>query len=319
MQTDSKQKPQTNMTNAVKLTDLSTDFDLQRVNGKISLRGDLIKGINLYDNRLEITTIEDEVGAINLPIPLPLSIASSNHASLQIANNALSLNAVCLMNSMFVDAFGQTLFTGVSTDYPCAAVVTSDFTALSSTTTLTQSTFDSNVSAQLLGSDWITQGNWIGVYGGAGIHVPNHNDSFTCFSPYQEALSIWDWSSSVVNGLPLQALQSAFPPYTRQWLPCYYSLNDSFEIRLNLPTASFSKLTLYFAGIDVGIRKQLVDVFAFYDAGRTQSLASCGIQNFSNGCYVSFRVKGSIAVRIKKNDTEGTRPMLTAMFLDHIV
>jgi hypothetical protein len=160
--------------------------------------------------------------------------------------------------------------------------------------------------ATFASTDSDTSGNWRNVFGKDGFNIPTSGASMPGYAtmnvsggaPYQWS----DWNQET------RALQNA--ANNGRVASCWFA-DDSFTADFNFIDGQTHKLTLYFCDWDRSNRSQRIEIL---DSASGSVLDTRNINNFQNGIYLSWNVKGSIRVRVTK--TAGNNVVLNGIFFD---
>ena len=161
----------------------------------------------------------------------------------------------------------------------------------------------SGPSAQFVGTDTTTQGNWIGVYGTEGYTIVNDSVSTPSYASLTQTGTIHVWSDTTTE---VRALQRASG--TGRIASAWFN-NTFFDITLNLTDGQVHDVSFYSLDFDSFTRAQRFDV---YDATTGALLATQSISGFRNGVYTLWRFSGNVRVRVTRNT--GSNAVVSGVF-----
>ena len=171
-----------------------------------------------------------------------------------------------------------------------------------------------SASAQLVGTDATTQGNWRSAYGQDGYEIEGDQSANNPALPAYAQLSFagasgYTWGTNTGSPYALQAASG-----TGDIASTWYS-TTSFDMRLNLTDGQSHEVSLYaldwdqLQGWNVP-RSERIDVL---DAGTGAVLATQTVSSFL-GEYVSFNIKGDVDIRAT-NLVAGNNAVIGGLFL----
>jgi hypothetical protein len=160
--------------------------------------------------------------------------------------------------------------------------------------------------ATFAATDTSTSGNWRGAFGKDGFSIPASGASLPGYVTVNvvggPAYQWSDWNTET------RALQNA--ANNGRVASAWYA-DNSFSIDLNFIDGQTHKLSLYFCDWDRGGRSQKVEVL---DGVSGAVLDTRTLNNFENGIYLSWNVKGLIRVRVTK--IAGANVLVNGLFFD---
>jgi len=158
-------------------------------------------------------------------------------------------------------------------------------------------------SAQLLGTDSTTQGNWQGKYGADGYSIIGVKQSLPTYSTAIATGSAWTWAASSSDARALQNGASRIAA-------CWYD-SASFYFDVNLTDGASHQVSLYLLDWDgAGARKETVQITT--TAGAV--LASQPVAAFNNGVWLRFSVSGHVRLTVTNNG--GVNAVASGIFFD---
>lgn len=163
-------------------------------------------------------------------------------------------------------------------------------------------------SAVFLAQDTATQGNWRGAYGEEGYHVFGTAASFPSgVEMTSSGATEYMWTDNTTEQRAL-----VHPEANGRLVVTRYSANSmNYNVKLN--DGLFHKVSFYFLDWDNGGRTQVIEVL---DAASGGVLDSRTVTAFQNGKYLSWKVRGNVTFRIRRQT--GNNALLMGIFLDAV-
>jgi len=159
-------------------------------------------------------------------------------------------------------------------------------------------------SAQFVAADTTTEGNWRGVYGGAGATVIGDTStapSFATVTP--NGASTYTWQSSTVDPRALWRLNGS----SRIAGTLY---NSVFTLNVAIQDGNTHQLSLYCLDWDAaGPREERIDIL---DASTGNVLDSRTVTSFIDGEYLTWNISGNVTVRV--TDLQGANAVVSGLF-----
>ena len=145
--------------------------------------------------------------------------------------------------------------------------------------------------------------NWKGIYGKDGFNIIGNGISLP---PYvtvaPSGKTDYQWTDNTTDSRALQKTTD-----DNRIAACWYS-TSSFTLDFNFTDAVSHKLSLYFLDWDRSGRTQQVELL-----DSSSVLDSRSLNNFGEGTYLTWNVKGSVRVRIT-NSSESNALLMGAFF-----
>ncbi|MEO7271708.1 MAG: Ig-like domain-containing protein [Vicinamibacterales bacterium] len=165
------------------------------------------------------------------------------------------------------------------------------------------STAAAGSSVTFLATDTVTQGTWMGVYGGAGYSITADASSLPSFlQMLMSGSNAWTWASSTSD---VRALQRTS---TGRVMAATYGM--AFSIDVNLTDGAEHQVAIYSADYDYGLRRQRFDVV---DAASGALLDSRTISGFSGGVYSVWTMRGHVIVKV--TSLAGPNAVVSGLFV----
>lgn len=162
-------------------------------------------------------------------------------------------------------------------------------------------------SANFAALDTSTQGNWQGVYGGAGYSVVADAQQLpAAIALSVSGASVRTWQSSTNDG---RALQKPGLPLDRI-AACWYS-SGTFSLDVNISDGQTYQLALYLLDWDQQGRSETVSLV---DPSSLQTLDTRTASNFGSGAYLVWTVSGHVTIQIT-NGTTSPDAVVSGLFL----
>lgn len=159
-------------------------------------------------------------------------------------------------------------------------------------------------SATFVNTDAATSGSWKGVYGADGASVMGDASTLPGYVQVTPSgNSAWTWNYSTTDTRAPQKISG-----TDRIASAWY-LDGSFAVDLNFTDGQAHRVALYFLDWDLSGRSQTVQIL---DAGSGSVLSAQTINDFGNGKYLIWDLKG--AVRVKLTKTSGFNAVLNGLF-----
>jgi hypothetical protein len=155
-------------------------------------------------------------------------------------------------------------------------------------------------------SDWVSGGNWQGVYGSEGYAMAGNATTVSSAVLSVGGAATTTWSDPSSDPRALRRPDSA------QRVAAAYEAPTSFTVDLNFSDTDTHLVSLYFLDWDAMGRNQRVEVL---DPVTSQSIFQVDVGNFATGVYYSLNISGSVRLRISSL-TPGTSAVLSGIFLD---
>ena len=151
-------------------------------------------------------------------------------------------------------------------------------------------------SANFVGLDSTTQGNWKSKYGSEGYTVVDDSAKVPTYATGVTSLlaSDYSWNSSTTDVRALQKSSASDRLATTWYSPSF------FYVDLNFTDKTPHQVAVYCMDWDYKGRTQTVDVL---DANTSAVLDTRSISNFSNGVYVVWNVTGHVKLRITQTNS----------------
>ena len=164
--------------------------------------------------------------------------------------------------------------------------------------------------ASFVGSDSLTQGNWIGVYGNDGYDLAGSgviNPAQATFTLAGQAFYSWPTP-------PLSAKQALeVPPSGTSRIAAAWYSPTSFTIDVNVAAGQSYNLELYFLDYDSRGRAETVSLT---DATTNTVLNSQSVSNFASGEYLIWTISGNVLITFTR--TAGVNAVLSGLFFDPV-
>ncbi len=166
-------------------------------------------------------------------------------------------------------------------------------------------------SATFVKTDAVTQGNWVGVYGGDGYIIPNDATSppsYSVISGPGAAGPAYTWVASTTD---VRALLDS-PSTSNRIASTWYSASNGtpFVMDINLTDGQTHQLALYLFDLENSGRAENI---TFVNANTNAVLLNQPMSGFQNGVYAVFSVTGH--VQVKFTWTAGLNAVLSGLFL----
>ena len=157
--------------------------------------------------------------------------------------------------------------------------------------------------------DRITQGAWLGSYGGEAWALPFFGTNFTSSaSLYVQATDEWAYTGASDDPAALMSPDGSF----RQ--PTVWYTQTEMEFDLNLRDGREHQVALYFLSWQTVDRQERVDVI---DATSGQIIASRPISDFIDGVYQVWNVRGDVGFKVVRDSD--AQCVVSAIFLDPVL
>ncbi len=177
----------------------------------------------------------------------------------------------------------------------------------------TRAEIPTDASAVFVGSNRTARGTWKGVYGRDGYQVVNNATSYPAYA--QAAPSghtAYTWAASTTDP---RALQKAASGSTDRIAACWRS-GTNFTVDVNLTDGATHQVAVYCVDMDRLGRTQRVDVV---DGDSGAVLSSHALENFTNGVYLAWNVRGHVALQVTYTGTGGYNAVVSGLFFDPVV
>lgn len=162
--------------------------------------------------------------------------------------------------------------------------------------------------AEFLDKDASTQGNWMNKYGIDGYELAGKESKLPAYAKLKrEKGDIWIYDKATDD--PRALAYFADPPTGKDRIAASW-YGDPATFALDVGTAP-RRLSLYFLDYDKKSRRQAVEIF---DAPTGRILDRREIGEFTEGCYLTWKIQGSIRVEIRR--LAGDNASLNGLFLD---
>jgi hypothetical protein len=172
-------------------------------------------------------------------------------------------------------------------------------TVTNATPVVTNTTF-----AQFVGTDTITKGSWNGVYGKDGYSLSAYTAKLPAYAQMTATGKgdwVWQWSTT-----DTRALQK--PGFSDREAGTWYG--DSFTMELNLTDGNSHRVSFYCLDWDqVSNRAQTIEIS---DASTGAVLSTQTVNNFGNGTYLTWNLKGRVKIKVTK--TGGYNAAVSGVF-----
>jgi hypothetical protein len=158
--------------------------------------------------------------------------------------------------------------------------------------------------ANFVGSDTASEGNWQSQYGADGYAIANGTQnvpSYASLAP-QNQLS-WTWAQGTTDVRALRTGTNA-----ANLASAWYS-SSSFSFDVNLMDGKSHQLALYALDYDVRQRSETIQIV---DATSGAVLDTRSISNFNNGIYLVWNVTGHVKANVTQ--TAGVNAVVSAVF-----
>jgi chitodextrinase len=184
----------------------------------------------------------------------------------------------------------------------------SDSTASDSAAPSLLSAPDTGVS--FVGYDTSTQGNWVNHYGRLGriiVGEEPHLPDWAKFAVTGQGFHVW----SASTGDPRALIKSG--NNNDRIATALFSPNQ-FEMAFNFTDGQTRRLALYSLDWEGNSRNQ---TFEIIDASTGAVIDTKTINNFHNGVYVVWQVRGRFTVRVRNAVSSGANPVISGVFVDN--
>ena len=162
-----------------------------------------------------------------------------------------------------------------------------------------------SAAATFVGTDANTSGSWRGVFGQEGHHVITGSSALPGYASVSASgKTDHYWSSSTSDARALESITGG------RVAGCWYA-NKSFTMDVAFLDGASHKFSLYFLDWDRLARSQRVEVL---DAQSGAVLDTRTVNNFPNGVYLSWNLKGAIRFRFTK--LTGPNAVVNGIFFD---
>jgi len=194
--------------------------------------------------------------------------------------------------------------------YTAPSTITGNQTVTVTATSATGPTATATVSltagatANFVGSDTTTQGNWQGKYGAEGYSVANASQSvpvYASFAPQNQANYTWNPSPSDPRALQTGSNASRIAA-------CWYNY-PTFGFDVNVTDGNAHQFALYALDWD---SKQRAETIQIVDPSTNSVLDTRSVSGFSGGIYLIWSVSGH--VRINVTMTAGPNAVISGAF-----
>ncbi len=159
-------------------------------------------------------------------------------------------------------------------------------------------------SANYVGTDTTTQGNWKGVYGADGYEIIS--DSVVPASYLQVTVtgteSIWATATTDVRALQRQSAGR---------IAASRNTTTSMTMDMNVTDGQIHKISLYNLDWDRKGRQQRIDI---YDAVTNALLNTQTVTNFDNGIYLSWNLSGHVRIVVTNTGATGLNAVISGIF-----
>ena len=147
-----------------------------------------------------------------------------------------------------------------------------------------------NVSANYVGEDTNTVGNWKGKYGADGELIPS---DVTNPPPYATVSLIGNATTALVTDTnDPRELQPSNASASARVVSTY---SNNFTIDLNLTDGNLHRVSLYLADFDNAGRAETITII---DPATQTVLSTQNFSSFSSGVYESWNIKGHVQIRV---------------------
>ncbi len=161
-------------------------------------------------------------------------------------------------------------------------------------------------SANFVGQDGTSEGNWKGTYGSQAYWLDNDLENLPSYVSLSSNASTWVWAASTSDPRALQKASSTTDRVAAAW----YNASQ-WALDLYLLDGQPHKVSVYAVDFDNGGRSESVDVV---DAASGVVLDHRSLSSFTNGDYLSWTVTGHVQVRATR--TAGANAVMSALFVD---
>lgn len=170
---------------------------------------------------------------------------------------------------------------------------------------VSSTTGGAGTSATFVGSDILTSGSWIGVYGREGYALAADAMSVPAYAQLAVVgAAQWTWAAATGD---LRALQTA----SGAGRVAAAAYGERFSIDINLTDDRSHRVGLYAVDWDSRARVQRIDIF---DAASNALLDSRTMDNFWGGQYVIWTLRGH--VRLEVTRLGGANAVVSGLFFD---
>jgi NPCBM/NEW2 domain len=273
------------------------------------------------------------ITAGSTPVPIDLNVTGLNSLTLIVEaapgstaanDHAVWADARLISTANFGSTQPYTMSWQLSQNGQVIASQTSDsfaFTALSGTYTLsltvtnaqgstgtastTITVVPDDPSATLLLKDSVTEGNWVGTYGGQGYDLPGVSSILPAsVNVSTSGASTYTWSSSTTETPGLENPDGVGGT-------AYTWYGTTITINVNLIDGQEHDLTLYALDWGNDGRSEEIQVI---NATTGSVLSTETISSFANGVYLQWAVSGSIEIKV--TTLSGANAVISGLFLD---
>src|SRR5262249_19604711 len=137
------------------------------------------------------------------------------------------------------------------------------------------------------GTDTSTQGNWNGLYGGAGYNVAGSTSSYPSYATVSmSGATQYTWAATTSDARALQIPGSNSNRIAATWYG-----NDSFTVNVNITDAQVHPLSFYGLDWDPTSRSEQLQVL---DASTGAVLSTVSASSFNMGEYLTWNVSGNV-------------------------
>ncbi len=205
----------------------------------------------------------------------------------------------------FTYSWNTTTITGAHT---LTAVATDNDSQTTTSAPVSVTVSNVTSSATFIKTDAVTQGNWVGVYGGDGYIVPNDANSppsYVTVTGPGAAGPAYTWASS--SSSPSAPLLG--PSTTARIASCFFT-STSFSINLNFTDGKAHQLALYAWDLENSNRSETLSIL---NPATSAVLATKAMSSFGGGVYAVFDVTGNVTLQVTFNGT-GLNAVLSGLF-----
>ncbi len=163
-----------------------------------------------------------------------------------------------------------------------------------------------SATSSLVANDPVTQGNWIGAYGGQGYDIEGSTASLPSYATARfSGATAYTWASSTTAP---RALQN--PGGSGRSATCWYS-STSFTISVDLTDGQQHDLAIYALDWSNSGRSEQVQIIS---ASTGVVLDTETISSFSGGDYLQWAVSGNVIIKV--TNLAGPSAVISGLFLD---
>jgi len=162
--------------------------------------------------------------------------------------------------------------------------------------------------AEYIGIDKITQGNWAGCYGKSGYDIICEDSYFDkhIFIEYNGGMD-YLYSESIYEKRALQTVDNE-----SERIAAVKYHHESFSLDIGIDNDSNTIVSFYFIDIDYFKRSMTIEIT---NPISSTLLCKYKLDDFANGIYVKFNITGHVRVRFI-NDNEDVNAVLSGVFFD---